>query len=271
MASKKGVCNICGGMGALSRDHVPPRCVVPHGQAVAARFRDLLQPSGPKSRHPVPVDQSLEFRTICRSCNSEKLGTLYDPALAEFASNLTSWVSAFAKIGLSLPNYATVALRPALVARAVFGHLLAADGARDSRSAVGGGSLNIDMRGYFLGTDVPLPASLALYVWPYASDRIVIGKGIGHHDLTSRGMFVADIIKFFPVAFAVVDSSECGSIPPLARIDLLSISSIGDSTEIQIPLAPTPPSDWPEQPPEGGFVMAHGDRLHAIDRRRGAS
>ncbi len=141
------------------------------------------------------------------------------PRWPSLQTEFSAWVqSAHSKLHLTVPPVATVALQPALVARAVIGHLLAAEPARRPRHEELGGDLPVAMRQYFLSAELPFPPIFRLYAWPYPSSRTVIGRGIGHYDTRGGEPIVADTIKFFPVAFAIVGVEANMPTIPAAQI-----------------------------------------------------
>lgn len=266
MPAKKGRCAVCGEVARLTSDHVPPKSVMPDAPVVVERFaRELIRGGDAGGLHP--GRWSPEFKAVCSQCNNVRLGSAADPALARFAIEFKTWVRAAFGLGWSLPLYATVTIQPALVARAVFGHLLAGDGARDTTSFVSGGSLNNSMRQYFLSDQVQIPPEITLLVWPYPSDVTVIGKGIGHHDYGQSAIFVMDVLKFYPVAFGVVETSELANIPWKTSLNSVRVSTIAESANIDIPLRAVPRIDWPEAPSQRGFVLTHGPRVMIVKRR----
>jgi hypothetical protein len=267
--SRKGRCIICGVAGKLTEDHVPPQLVVPETDIEIRRLADVLSTRDP--RHPgVPGRNAPTFPTLCAECNNIRLGAQTDPALRDFVDAFRSWVNGAFQLGLTLPPAARVSLRPALVTRAVFGHLLAAEGARESRTDMVGGTLNDAMRRYFLGTEPELDPSMTLLVWPYPTSTIVIGRGIGHHDTRYREPFVMDVLKFFPVAFGVVATEDLPAIPPLTRILTAGLTRLDDERTIEVPLRDVPDVAWPERPVGPSVVLMHHGRVLTIDRRRAA-
>lgn len=262
--ARKGKCAICGELGKLTEDHVPPQSVVPASPVLVRRLADALDPHAEK-QSPRPGQAAAVFPTLCAKCNSERLGKSYDPALARFANAFGAWVRAAHQHCLSLPDVAIVEIQPALVARAVIGHLLAAEPKYDRFSEVEG-SLPESMRRYFLSQDLALPGDFRLYVWPHASSQVVIGRGIGHWDTRGGDPIVADTLKFFPVAFAVVSVEP--SMPTIAATQIkpeLATVFVG-SIQLEIPLRLSPGATWPERPQQASLVLVNRDRVMTVDR-----
>lgn len=119
-----GICNLCGTHGKLTEDHTPPKgCVRPTAMDIRL-LRDRLSAAG--SLAPVPTkprisQNGVKFRTLCTRCNSGLLGTRYDPVLIRFAND----VAGFLGRSVALPINTSVPTQPALLMRAVFGHMAA--------------------------------------------------------------------------------------------------------------------------------------------------
>lgn len=270
MPTKTGKCAICGAVSKLTLDHVPPKSVMADSPVWVERFASA---TGIASRQPSvhPGRWAPEFRSICARCNNDRLGRDADPALARFATRLRTWLRAAFELGLSLPAYASVPIQPALVARAVVGHLLAGDGARRSAAKIRGGDLNDAMRAYFLSGSVAIPPEIRVLVWPYPSSIAVVGKGIGHHSGRSGELFVMDILKFYPVAFGVVMASEMVSIPWRVALNDLSVGAVDETVTLHLPLYRIPTIDWPEKPTPSGFVLVHGPSVLSVRPMRQAT
>lgn len=266
--AKKGVCSICGVAAALTRDHVPPKSVMPLRAVEVQRLVDQMPGASTYRSSARPAEYSAEFASLCARCNNQLLGGSADPALVDLANAFSTWMRCAIDLGLSLPVHAVVTHRPTLVARAVFGHLLAADGARTGRTAMSSGSINTHMRRFLLSGDIHTPEELVLLVWPYAHDTTVVGKGIGHRDMSRPASFVMDVLKFRPIAFGVIDAADVSLVPPLAQIRTEGIMTADDTTDVHIPLRGIPDADWPEQPVPGGFVLSHKDRVMTVRPRR---
>jgi hypothetical protein len=99
----------------------------------------------------------------------------------------------------------------------------------------------------------------------------VIGKSIGHHDVGQSEIFVMDVLKFYPVAFKFVETSELVNVPWKTSLNSIPVTSVNDSATIEIPLRAVPRVDWPEAPSWRGFVLTHGPRVLIVKRRPRAS
>jgi hypothetical protein len=115
-----GACSICGIVGKLTADHVPPKGIPGIGAIELHGLHERLLTSKGTNRSRF-FQNGVVFRTLCESCNSIKLGQQFDPALIEFSKSIQRLLLS----GLALPATVKVKLKPNCVARGVVGHLLA--------------------------------------------------------------------------------------------------------------------------------------------------
>lgn len=142
---KEGRCNLCGSIGPLTEDHVPPKgCVAPRPAIIAnildRRNRRDRELPGIKAKHGVV------FRTLCSKCNSERLGAEFDPELASMSNQVVTLID----IPLYIPSASVIRVRPQRVARAVLGHLMAV-----GLDRYDGGEMTQGVREYILETSAP--------------------------------------------------------------------------------------------------------------------
>ena len=248
---------------------MPPKSVMAPNPIVVRRFADVME-----HREAAEVEStgfgSCVFRTICASCNSKRLGSVYDPALARFANAFGTWVRAGFELHLTLPDVAVVTCQPALVARAIVGNLLAAEPNRKSGDRLPAGALLKSMRRYFLSDDLALPGDFQILVWPYPSTRTVSGRGIGHWDTSDGEPIVADTLKFYPLAFAVVSVEAHMPSIPASRLRPDLVRDLHDSVSLEINLRTSPGLTWPERPRRASLVLVNRDRVlefNSIARR----
>lgn len=251
----KGRCVICGNLGRLTRDHVPPRGVTPLNPIEISRL--LPDETERECKRPRRGFQAPTFPSLCLECNVERLGKCYDPALNEFVNAFAVWARAAFQLGMVLPERAAVDLLPSAVAHSVIGHLLAAEERSDPTVRPHSGTMGDEMREYFLGTSRAAP-SFRLFVWPFAGSHITILRNFGIAKVLGRthGVIVGDLLKFFPFAFWVVHEVPGGVTVPGAELSL----SRNVRTTVVIPLRPLPSRRWPEFPSDEEVVLHSADR-----------
>lgn len=261
--ARKGRCAACGAARKLSSDHVPPQSVVPPRPIEVKQLANILG-TGERLRAPRPGFAAREFHSLCEDCNNRLLGSVFDPALARFTKTVATWVRSSSI--LALPRTASVSLEPGLVARAVIGHLLAALPVREMGPKEWENPANVAMREYFLSRELALPSSLQLLVWPYASSRTIVGKSFVRIELKPQGTHLMDLLKFYPLAFAVLFDGSPDDLPHLCRIRPELARSYDGHSDIAIPLLSVPQFHWPERPTDDGFLLVSASRFHVIDR-----
>lgn len=248
----RGQCNICGVEGKLTIDHVPPRSCRVIG---SGELRSLIERLSPDSRGPQRarrLQNGVSYRSLCRRCNSEKLGAEYDPALAEFCEG----VRTVGNSSFVLPNQLTVRVRPQRVMRSVLGHM-AAQGVNRYRK----GPITEPLRDYLLDTSASLPEGLRFYYWMYPFR----GQVVVRDAVRMRSGFGDPIpfwlLKFAPLAFMA--SFEQGDEPAyrLMRLDPFGKDSIDAEYDVGLSLNPIPHEYWPEAPDDDGAVM-YGPQAH---------
>ena len=205
---------------------------------------------------------SQSFPTLCRDCNGTRLGSQYDPHLVKLASAFGLWVRSAYKAGLTLPRSFSVRLKPQRVARSVIGHLLAAEERRDRTAELFDAPMLRDLRDYFLDPDAALPPEYSVYLWPYASDELVIVRAFGLVRPGVHDMIIGEVLKFFPLAFWLVSDVPENLEIPFAKLKLDNAVSLDHEMDLTITLDQIPPSSWPERPRPDEFVLLTTERTH---------
>lgn len=248
---RAGPCNICGEVGSLTWDHVPPKGgielePVEIDRAAAAYVSSLA------SEKPEVSHDGLRFRTICAKCNS-LLGATYDPALNELART----VGRFLRTPLTLPAVAQVETRPTAVVRAVLGHLLAA------RLSSEDGFFDPDIRGLVLDPARAIPDQIHIHYWLYPyGQQIVVRDALmpavrgRYSDFQRFG-----VLKYFPIAYLATTA------PVYEGLDsLTSWRNEPASFSVQIPINLRSARDpyWPEAPAPDNWLFGGHDLMESI-------
>lgn len=261
----KGRCTICGRIRNLTRDHVPPRSIV---QPTLLEVRSLGQYLGCRPTQPRRARGSVIFRTLCADCNGSRLGREYDPHLKELCNEVAVWVRSHAKQKMVLPRSFAISAKPNRIARALIGHVLAAENRQDRYAELNSAPMPAALRDFFLDEAKPMPSRLEIYCWPYPSDLQVIIRSTSILRYGRNGQVVGDFLKFFPVGFWLAwdrpetVSLRLGSLPRLKRLD--------DEAEIRLYFDPIPYVDWPENP-AGDFMMYFSSEQTCIARPTASS
>lgn len=283
--SHYGFCNICDSRQALTWDHVPPRGSLKPTAIEINSFLDYFNQTTMKSvdlraaladlkrfpRRPAFSQNGLKFRSICAHCNNVLLGGRYDPELKRIATSIGQVVKARFSAGSTLPQRLAVSVKTHLLLRGIIGHLLAAHASPDqSKSLPGfGEGLYRAMREYFLEETLPFPANLCVYYWLFPSEHQIIMQGLGISYNEGNSGIVGDLIKFFPLAFYVVDESIGDGQLPVPKIVGDGCNDLACSVDLHLDFSNVPPLDWPETPTSHHNTMMPVDSsVVAVPRSR---
>lgn len=267
---KKGPCVICGEPAPLTRDHVPPKGTVAPDPIVVKQLAHYISAStAPEAPHRIEY-QSRSFPTICERCNVRLLGQKYDPALASLANDVSRWLRLRLNHGITLPRDITVDAYQSQAARAVVGHVLAAD-EDPERTLENQGSIFSKMRAFFLEPSDPPPDGLYVYVWPYPGTTQVLIRGFCISTLGPPrypAPIAGNLLKFYPLGFIV--SSTPAELPK-SRLGRLDLNTGDDQTELAIPLTGAPRSRWPEHPQDNEALLVANDVAYVATTADGHS
>lgn len=240
-----GTCNLCGAHARLTDDHIPPKGVPRVGQAHLMELVDMLGADRP-TRGARLFQSGVKYRSICRTCNNERLGGRCDPALVQFCQAI------HAALGqrLYLPIDVTTPLNR--VVRGIVGHLLAHDVQTYRR-----GEVLAALTDYFNEDSAPFPERLQLHAWLYPyNDQVITKAAAGFFDFRyQQSALLFLLIKFYPVGFLITD----GVLPPVpwhaSRLDPLLTPAIDDVRLVRLSASALPPHRWPEAPSDHGAII----------------
>jgi hypothetical protein len=232
-------------------DHVPPRGMVAPSRLMIA---SIIEKYGFPKVEGHPGRESAEFRTLCRGCNVDRLGSEYDPALKALAKRADSWLRA-RRMGLSLPKSMTVEMVPQRVARSVIGHLLASARVEPGKTGSNAPPMYRAMRDYFLDQNQELPAAISIYVWPYVAIRQVIIPAFSKAQLGIKDSVLGCLLKFYPLGFWVVFDPKRVTELRLTKLVPIDAKGLDDVRDLTLSLQRIPPVGWPENPGKSEIVI----------------
>ena len=252
-----GQCNICGQHGKLTEDHIPPKGSI---RIKAVEMFDIITMLGAEKLQKGRISQNgVKYRTLCASCNNERLGIHYDP---EF-NNFNNTVARYLKSSLILPDKIQIRGKPNRIARAIIGHLLAFE-----LDGFTGDKTTTELQEYFLHEDKILPNDVNIYYWPYPyNDQVIIKDAAMIVDLF-KGYLSFMLLKFFPMAYMVVLKTEKIAELRLACLNHYIPTGLDDEVDIPILLANTPRQRWPEAPDDDGAVMYGQRAMGAVPHKQ---
>lgn len=254
--AKVGICNICGAVGPLTEDHTPPKgCVRP----TAMELQHVTHRLDAEKAIKTKAHDGVKYRTLCARCNNSLLGGRYDPALIDFVNRVSGLLAS----DLILPKTMAVAARPALIVRAVWGHLAAVGVDRYLK-----GPRTEEWRDFFLDESLPIPTDVNFYYWVYPYRRQALIRDAACVDIGGPGprRAIYWLLKFYPMAFSVW-MPEIGNHALVSR-DLNTYRTIhpDDVVDVMVDLDPVPHELILEAPTDAQMIMFGRDSVVANSR-----
>ncbi|WDD30143.1 hypothetical protein PQG02_00380 (plasmid) [Nostoc sp. UHCC 0926] len=257
--SKNGKCNICGTHGKLTDDHVPPK-----GSINPSKVRIITLSQTIKKSPEETIDSKisrfsqngLKFLSLCSKCNNYLLGTKFDQSLNDLSHKVARILHPSNR--LILPKKIDIEIQPQRLARAVIGHLLAAEIRDDMNKPPRTAPMVDAMRHYFLDETLNLPNDLKLYFWPYTERYQAVFRGIAIA-ITSNGHCIAgDFLKFLPVAFWLTYKAPTEFMDKIKHLEI-SFSQCNIDTCNTVSLYTKKQdifrSNWPEVPDDDQILV----------------
>lgn len=244
--SKTGFCSICNEYGPLTKDHVPPKGC---GNIKNVVLETFCANSNINSRLKKNHSQSgLHYRTICSNCNNNLLGAKYDLEINALYSEVVDRAKSAHSQRITLPKNSYHFIRPQKIARAIVGHLLAANSVDQIENGKSEAPFYEALSEYFLDEDKDVPEQLEIYYWLYPFREIKVIRGASKLSLDWSSHILGDIIKFPPFGFWLVWEK-----PPSINIGLNRLihrPGIGfnETTQISFDYENIQQSDFPEGP-----------------------
>ncbi len=256
---KIGFCVICGVHGKLSRDHVPPRMC---NNLTDYELKTFPFPESQK-RKGATSQGGTHFRTLCKKCNSERLGLKYDPDLVNLSNEITGLVLGAKNKIIVLPKSIYSLIKPQRVARSIVGHVLSAVSVKETKDGLISAPLPDALREYFLDDSLSLPPKLHIYYWVYPSRKQVIIKGAGKISMHGGGVVLGHIIKFLPLGFWLIWEKPNNFNTNLHELVPQRDMGIDETYKMPINLYEIPVLNFPEAPAdhEAVFVDSHSSSI----------
>ncbi|MBZ5709623.1 hypothetical protein [Nannocystis pusilla] len=190
-------CNLCLARPAkLGLDHVPPQGslfqkITGKQRANAVRGVYLLNPGG----QPTYSQNGTKFRTLCGTCNNQRLGLGFDRELVDTSRRTQAALSSI----LALPWPLRVECDAGRVIRAVFGHLLAA---KDHTPRTVGDE---KMRAFFFDEKLTDTGGLFVYFWVHPDKDAWMMRDVAVFEFEQRFVgTLCDLLAWRPLGFMVV-------------------------------------------------------------------
>jgi hypothetical protein len=263
-----GYCNACGQFAPLTWDHVPPQGSIAITRVEVMNFLAYVCRRGKNSKESVipkellsahfvgtkrDSQNGLRFQTLCGRCNNTLLGGRYDPELKRACRRVGVVLRAAERI--HLPGNLDVQIQTHRLLRSIVGHLMAAHGSKDQNSPLPGFEQGLwhDLREYFLDESLPIPPHIRVYYWPFPNTRHVIVPALGISSWDGKHSLLGAMIKFFPLAFCVVDTAHSDLTLDVPYFAGDGCHDLACKINLFIDLTRIPAEDWPELQPNREF------------------
>jgi len=250
-----GYCAICGALGPLTEDHVPPKKASRLANVQMADLWKRLQAEPEVERPPKYSQNGVKFRSICSTCNNVRLGAECDPALIRFTSEVAAVITHLETSPLVLPLALSIKTQPTTVLRSIVGHTLAINGARKPA-----GEMELALAEFFLDPSRPPDRALDCLYWLYPyNDQVFIQSAVISHALGSgKGGTYFKLLKFYPLAFMLTWKRNDRLHMQLRNLCDHRNVRYEDEAEVAIDTLPPPHQLWPEVPTGHSAVMYAG-------------
>jgi hypothetical protein len=205
-----GYCRICGAKATLSDDHVlPEKC----GNNGVVRIHH-----GEKT---VYSQNGMCFRTLCKECNSKRLGAETDPELIRVFKEVKGYLSSPL---LGPYRFLQLHVNSDLLLKSMMGHFLATyvvDGSSDDLKS------DLDYTPYYEGIrqfvlgKKPLGEKYECYYWLYQGSETMINHYAAVMPDPSSlpgGVIYGSVFKSFPLGFWIVNSVASNLVPKRPRL-----------------------------------------------------
>ena len=250
---KVGYCAICRSHGSLTRDHVPPKGC---GNVKDVILKTLTLDTLPEQKVSKTHSQGgVHYLTVCSNCNNNLLGQKYDPALNSLYNEVISRAQSAQQNRIRLPAYSHHFIQPHKLARAVIGHLLAANSVGITSGNWNDSPFYDALRKYFLDETEDLPNKLEIYYWLYPYRTIKVLRGLGKMSLDWEGNIFGDIIKFAPFGFWLVWDQPKGLSTTLEKLIPRRGIEFDERIQIKFDYRKIPPESFPEAPADKEMLL----------------
>ncbi|MCW1834815.1 chaperonin [Pantoea ananatis] len=211
---EKGYCLLCGQFSKLSKDHVPPKSAI---TLTPMLQKTITEWWGNDSIKPIDAVSGTVFKTICKQCNNEVLGSR-DHFISDVTQSFTEQLKLYKTYVSSVSNYIKVPFNSVEFTKAMLGHLIAASSVDECKQPLIDTPFFSPLRKFVLGLEESFEDTHDIYYWFYPNRaqitaRHVLFRNNGHNCICSA-------LHFFPISFLVTFKGE-GTFPVQAvKLDL---------------------------------------------------
>lgn len=244
-----GTCNVCGQKNQkLTSDHVPPKGTIKYPRMKLHSLVDFMGAQKFNKVEGRSFQQGVKFRTICESCNSRVIGTLYDPPLVALSNDISKYM--FSQV--VRPKLAYFRTQPDLVARAIAGHILALGLEHYPRGEMGDA-----LASFVLDRDAAPPDGLGIYYWVYPYWEQVSIRCFSFLINFGTPPLIVSLLKYTPIAFMLTWKADPIFNIPYPNLLNYFPNEPGGFADVPLDFTLIPPARYPEMPGKEG-VSLHG-------------
>lgn len=255
---KTGQCNICGKEGPLTEDHTPPKSCLRPTTVVLKYIGDHISLNKTDIRKKI-LQNGVRYRSLCAECNNHRLGIRYDPAMSSFTNQIVDYIST----ARYYPDTISINASPQKLMRSILGHLSAQGINRYQK-----GEITEPCRDYFLDETLPLPPDMKIYYWLYPYKTQILARDAAYLDLPTGATANIWIMKFFPVAFAIVwDKSNKIDFSALHELSSWRDIPIDTVQSLQIRLRNPVHQFWPQVPSDKHVMLYGREAIFAVEHK----
>jgi len=249
-------CNLCFEESKLTWDHVPPKGSITLQPVIQKTILEHFTEGQGKFIRPSLSQNGVKYKTICSRCNSDWLGSKYDPSLVSFSKD----VGMFLKSNLVFPKKVEIRAKPGAIMRALIGHLIAA------KTEIDEVTVDKDLRIPFFDVNEMIPEKYHIFYWVYPYHIITVIRDIlmpvDRKNLSNTGVY--SLLKYFPLGFMLTDQPYYEGLQELTRFRDLSWDS---EVDIPVYLDNVKPYDWPNNVGNGNIVFGGASFLSSVIAR----
>ena len=195
-----GYCVICGEWGRLVQDHVPPKGAIKITKVEQHLITELSGEGLIKKIKGVPSTNGSRFRTICQTCNGDRIGD-GDTEIKKVHEELTKQISLYYQ-GASVYPWAVSSCNIVKYVKAMVGHILSATSSTECLRKQGSSDHFDPMKKLVIEEDLSFFETHDVYCWFYPYERHLSAKLVGFRNAGVTSVF--SLLSFHPVAFMVV-------------------------------------------------------------------
>ncbi|MGM0857219.1 MAG: metal-binding protein [Pseudomonadota bacterium] len=249
----EGYCVICGEFGKLYIDHVPPQGsinvtrVEQHHVMEVFGGRSIKKPKGAISAN------GSKFKTLCRKCNSDRLGG-FDGEIKNVYHSLANQVSSYFLTGVNPFPKAATQLHTEKFLRAMIGHVLSATTATECLMPQESSIYFDPLKNFVINGGNDIENTHRFFCWFYPYERHLSAKLVSWKD--DAGTSLVSLLAFYPLAFLIA-SKECAVAPAHSTEIKLSDSILS----VTLSLKNLDYATFPFVPLKGNNMMLLTDHL----------